>query len=83
MPNKSWLPAWADRGRDVEHFGRFKGQVDSLFEDWFGRSMGGVLAPRMDVAEDETSVTPSRSRSSSRRKLTRLSSPRRCAWPTS
>jgi len=57
MPNKSWLPAWADRGRDVEHFGRFKSQVDSLFEDWFGRSMGGVLAPRMDVAEDEKTVT--------------------------
>jgi HSP20 family protein len=56
MPNKSWLPAWGDRNRDVEHFGRFKSQVDSLFEDWFGRSMGGVLAPRMDVAEDEKSV---------------------------
>ena len=57
MPNKSWLPAWSDRNRDVEHFGRIKSQVDSLFEDWFGRSMGGVLAPRMDVAEDETTVT--------------------------
>jgi len=40
MANKSWLPAWGDRNRDVEHFGRFKGQVDSLFEDWFGRTMG-------------------------------------------
>jgi HSP20 family protein len=57
MANKSWLPAWGDRNRDVEHFGRFKGQVDSLFEDWFGRTMGGVLAPRMDVAEDEEAVT--------------------------
>jgi HSP20 family protein len=57
MPNRSWLPAWGDRNRDVEHFGRFKSQVDSLFEDWFGRSMGGVLAPRMDVAEDEKTVT--------------------------
>ena len=57
MANKSWLPAWGDRNRDVEHFGRFKSQVDSLFEDWFGRTMGGVLAPRMDVAEDEEAVT--------------------------
>ena len=57
MPNRSWLPAWGDRNRDVEHFGGFKGQVDSLFEDWFGRSMGGVLAPRMDVAENEKAVT--------------------------
>ena len=57
MANKSWLPAWGDRNRYVEHFGRFKGQVDSLFEDWFGRTMGGVLAPRMDVAEDEEAVT--------------------------
>ena len=57
MANKSWLPAWGDRNRDVEHFGRFKSQVDSLFEDWFGRTMGGVLAPRMDVAEDEKAVT--------------------------
>jgi HSP20 family protein len=57
MPNRSWLPAWGDRNRDVEHFGRFKSQVDSLFEDWFGRSMGGVLAPRMDVTEDEKTVT--------------------------
>ena len=35
----------------------FKTQVNSLFEDWFGRSMGGVLAPRVDVAEDEKAVT--------------------------
>src|SRR6476619_593003 len=57
MAKKSWLPVWGERNRDVEHFGRFKSQVDSLFEDWFGRSMGGVLAPRMDVAEDEKAVT--------------------------
>ena len=55
MANKSWL-LWGDRNRNVD-FGRFKGQVDSLFEDWFGRTMGGVLAPRMDVAEDEEAVT--------------------------
>jgi hypothetical protein len=37
--NKSWLPSWGDRTRDVEHFRGFKTQIDSLFEDWFGRSM--------------------------------------------
>src|SRR4029450_11251241 len=56
MANKSWLPTWADRGRDLEQFRGFKTQVDSLFEDWFGRSMGGILAPRIDVAEDSQSV---------------------------
>jgi HSP20 family protein len=55
--NKSWFPTWGERNRDVEHFRGFKTQVDSLFEDWFGRSMGGVLAPRVDVAEDEKVVT--------------------------
>jgi HSP20 family protein len=57
MVNKSWFPAWGDRHRGVEHFGGFKSQIDSLFEDWFGRSMGGVLAPRVDIAEDDTAVT--------------------------
>jgi HSP20 family protein len=57
MTNKSWFPGWGDRNRDVEHFRGFKTQVDSLFEDWFGRSIGGVLAPRVDVAEDEKAVT--------------------------
>ena len=57
MANKSWFSSWGDRGREVEHVGGFKTQIDSLFEDWFGRSMGGVLAPRVDVAEDDQSVT--------------------------
>jgi HSP20 family protein len=57
MANKSWFPVWGDRHRDVENFRGFKTQIDSLFEDWFGRSMGGVLAPRVDVAEDEKAVT--------------------------
>jgi HSP20 family protein len=57
MPNRSWLPSWGDRNRDVEHFRGFKTQIDSLFEDWFGRSMGGVLAPRVDVAESDKAVT--------------------------
>src|SRR4029434_7222894 len=57
MANKSWFPAWGNRHRDVEQFRGFKSQIDSLFEDWFGRSMGGVLAPRLDVAEDDKAVT--------------------------
>ena len=57
MPNKSWFPSRGDRNSDVEHFRGLKSQVDSLFEDWFGRSMGGVLAPRVDVAEDNKAVT--------------------------
>src|SRR3982074_2878341 len=57
MTNKSWFPGWGDRNRDVEHFRGFKTQVDTLFEDWFGRSMGGVLAPRVAVAEGEKAVT--------------------------
>src|SRR5262245_59099968 len=57
MVNKSWFPAWGDRHREAEHFRGFKTQIDSLFEDWFGRSIGGVLAPRVDVAEDDKSVT--------------------------
>ena len=55
--NKSWFPTRGERNRDVEHFRGFKTQIDTLFEDWFGRSMGGVLAPRVDVAEDEKAVT--------------------------
>ena len=57
MANKSWFSSWGDRGREVEHVRGFKTQIDTLFEDWFGRSMGGVLAPRVDVAEDDQSVT--------------------------
>lgn len=57
MVNKSWLPTWGDRGREAEHFRGFKTQIDSLFEDWFGRSTSGLLAPRIDMAEDEHSLT--------------------------
>ena len=56
MPSKPWFPGWGDRDRDVDQFRGLKTQVDSLFEDWFGRSIGGVLAPRVDVAEDEKAV---------------------------
>jgi HSP20 family protein len=55
--NKSWLPPWGDRSREVEHFRGFKNQIDTLFEDWFGRSMSGSLAPRVDIVEDEKAVT--------------------------
>ena len=34
-----------------------RAKSNSLFEDWFGRSMGGVLAPRVDVAEVDKAVT--------------------------
>jgi HSP20 family protein len=54
MASKSWLPTWGDHNRDVEHVQGFKTQIDTLFEDWFGRSMGGVLAR---VAEDDQNVT--------------------------
>lgn len=50
MPDKPWLPAaWG--GRELDPFRGFRTQLDSLFEDWFGRSMGGTLAPRVDVSE--------------------------------
>ena len=50
-------PTWSDRNRDADHFRGFKTQVDSLFEDWFGRNMGGVLAPRVDITQDDQHVT--------------------------
>lgn len=36
-----------------------RSHLDSLFEDWFGRSMQGVLAPRVDVIENETELSVS------------------------
>jgi HSP20 family protein len=51
MPDKSWTQAaWSGRELDPVFRG-FRTQLDSLFEDWFGRSMGGTLAPRIDVSE--------------------------------
>jgi len=56
MPDKSWMPAgWG--GREIDPFRGFRNQLDSLFEDWFGRSMGGTLAPRLDVSETPREVT--------------------------
>jgi HSP20 family protein len=54
MASKSWLPS--TRNREIEPFRTFKTQLDSYFEDWFGRSIGGVLAPRVDVAETDKDV---------------------------
>jgi len=56
MPDKPWLPTpWG--GRELDPFRGFRTQLDSLFEDWFGRSMGGTLAPRVDVSETAKEVT--------------------------
>jgi HSP20 family protein len=54
MPNKSWLSS--SRDREAEPFRGFKNQLDSYFEDWFGRSIGGPAVPRMDVTEDDADV---------------------------
>jgi HSP20 family protein len=57
MPDRPRLPTpWS--GRELDPFFRgFRTQLDSLFEDWFGRSMGGTLAPRVDVSENTKEVT--------------------------
>ena len=56
MPDKPRLPTpWG--GRELDPFRGFRTQLDSLFEDWFGRSMGGTLAPRVDVSETAKEVT--------------------------
>jgi len=49
MSDKPWMP-WSGRELDPVFRG-FRTQLDSLFEDWFGRTMGGALAPRVDVSE--------------------------------
>src|SRR5688572_4980593 len=51
MPDKTWMPtAWGSRELDPVFRG-FRTQLDTLFEDWFGRTTGGALAPRVDVSE--------------------------------
>jgi HSP20 family protein len=58
MANKSWFPTpWSERGREMEPFRGFRTQLDTLFEDWFGRSMGGMLAPRIDASETDKDIT--------------------------
>jgi HSP20 family protein len=56
MPDKNWTPAGRG-GREVDLFRGFRNQIDTLFEDWFGRSMGGTLAPRVDVSETGKELT--------------------------
>ena len=56
MPDKSWPPTlWGSR--DLDPFRAFRTQLDTLFEDWFGRNMGGTLAPRIDVSETGNDLT--------------------------
>jgi HSP20 family protein len=54
MTNRTWLTS--SRDRHAESFGGFRDQLDSYFEDWFGRSMAGTTAPRTDVTEDDQHV---------------------------
>jgi HSP20 family protein len=53
MPDNPWFPG----GRELDPFRGFRTQLDTLFEDWFGRSMGGTLAPRIDVSETGKEMT--------------------------
>src|SRR5215470_7987871 len=56
MSDKPWFPGgWG--GRELDPLRGFRTQLDSLFEDWFGRSMGGTLAPRIDVSETAKDMT--------------------------
>jgi HSP20 family protein len=53
MPDKPWFPA----GRELDPFRGFRTQLDTLFEEWFGRTTGGALAPRIDVSETDKEMT--------------------------
>jgi HSP20 family protein len=44
-------------GRELDPFRGFRTQLDSLFEDWFGRNIGGTLAPRINVSESGRDMT--------------------------
>jgi HSP20 family protein len=44
-------------GRELDPFRGFRTQLDSLFEDWFGRNIGGTLAPRINVSETAKDMT--------------------------
>jgi HSP20 family protein len=44
-------------GRELDPFRGFRNQLDSLFEDWFGRNIGGTLAPRINVSETGKDMT--------------------------
>jgi HSP20 family protein len=53
MTDKPWFTS----GRELDPFRGFRTQLDSLFEDWFGRNMGGTLAPRINVSETGKDMT--------------------------
>ena len=56
MSDKPWFPpGWG--GRELDAFRGFRTHLDGLFEDWFGRNMGGTLAPRIDVSETAKDMT--------------------------
>lgn len=54
MTHRSWLTP--SRDRHAQTSGGFRDQLDSYFEDWFGRSMTGAVAPRTDMTEDDQYV---------------------------
>jgi HSP20 family protein len=57
MANKSWFPNVGNDGnRGLDAFRGMRTQLDSFFEDWFGRSTGGMLAPRVDMSETDKEV---------------------------
>jgi HSP20 family protein len=53
MTDKPWFTS----GRELDPFRGFRTQLDSLFEDWFGRNTGGTLAPRINVSETGKDMT--------------------------
>ena len=59
MPNKSWFPTpWSDRARETEPSQGFKTQLDSLFEDWFGRDSFVIRAsgPRAETCRVSAAI---------------------------
>lgn len=54
MTHRSWLTP--SRVRQADTSGGLKDQLESYFEDWFGRNMAGASAPRTDVTEDDHHV---------------------------
>jgi HSP20 family protein len=55
MPHRSWLSSQGS-GRGAPALRGIRSQMDSFFEDWFGRNLGGTLAPRVDISETDNEV---------------------------
>ena len=55
MTDKPWFPPRGNR--ELDPFRGLRNQLDTLFEDWFGRTMGGTLAPCIDVSETNKDMT--------------------------